>query len=163
MKTILFFILFMGLKSIYPQDKVINTNRYLIINHKDGYNNMYQLYKSGDLILESKNDTTYLKNKVVDGWARYYDYTLKKFIPKDNGNKRIYPLKNTYTFNDSIIYDSEYSKYKVLSNKKEGQNIYYNCLDISEGTKESGQKCEIVVAENYIFIQYRTHTYIYSN
>jgi hypothetical protein len=136
-----------------------------MIKHKEGYN-VYDLYKNNDLVLESKNDTPYLKNNnsiIKEGWARYYDYTLKKFIPRDNGNKRIYPLKNVYTFDDDIIYDSEYSKFKIISQRKEDETIYYSCLDISESTKESGQKCEIIVTDNYIFIQYQTQTYIYSN
>ena len=157
--TLLLLVLFIGLKT-HSQDKVIETNRYLVINHVENYN-IFELYKSNDLVLETKNDTPYLKNNselIKEGWARYYDYTNQKFISIHNGSKRIYPIKNTYTFTDSMIYDSEYSKFKILSKNKNE----YTCLDISGSTKENGKKCQIIVTEKYIFIQYKTHTYIYA-
>lgn len=163
MKTILLF--FITLLNLYSQNKVINTKRYLLINHKQGYN-IHELYKSKELILESSNDTPYLKGDtklIKEGWARYYDYSLKKFISKINGNKRVYPLENIYTFTDSIIYDSEYSSYKILSKRVYGDVSHYYCINISESTRENGETCELIVDNNYIFIQYKKYTYIYSN
>jgi hypothetical protein len=88
----------------------------------------------------------------------FYDFSQNKFIPRKNKSKKILPLKVTFHLNDAAISDSEYSKFKILTSK----DSRYECLDISEGTNESGFECKIIIIDDYLFLQYKDHTYVYS-
>lgn len=157
--TILFLSLLINDNISQPES--INTNKYLIVSHNEK-DNLFNIYNQGNLKLETLNDTPYSKIlKFKEGWSRFYDWKTSKFVPKDNGSNRLSPLNNTFTVTNNLIKDSEYSTFIIKSSNKIGDIILYNCID------NTNKNCIVwILTENnkkYIFIQYKTSTYIYGS
>ena len=160
MRLLIFLMLLIN--SAFSQNKVFISNKYLNVKHVE-WVNIYQLFKDGDINLLV--DTPFSKaNSVVFQmpWCLYYDFNEGRFSNKKESNKRKVSLKRTYTFYDDQIYDSEYSKFNIKGYEKDESAEIYFCDDVSGSTRESGLGCLMIFYKDYLFIQYRKETSIFS-
>jgi len=134
----------------------INTDRYLKVNHSNGIN-IIDFYNQINL---EKPDTPYSYSEQIkfdEGWCRFYDWKLMKFIPNNNGSNRLSPLSINFTFKDNKIVDSEYSIYTIKS--QNGKS--YFCID------NRNQACVLSIVKNnnrtYVIIDYSNYSYIYAS
>jgi len=135
----------------------INTDRYLKVNHSSGVK-IIDLYNQ--INFETANDTPYSYSEQVkfnEGWGRFYDWKLMKFIPSNNGSNRLSPLNTSFTFNDNKILDSEYSIYTIKSQIDKS----YFCID------NENQTCVLSIvtsnSKTYVIIDYLNYSYIYAS
>ena len=93
-------------------------------------------------------------------WIKYYDFKNNKFISEDNGSGKIYPVATQFNIDDNLIWDDQYSQYQIIEKYRMGDYLLFKCKNISKFTKERGKKCQILISDKYVIIQYGKNTFI---